>query len=224
MVPYDTAAYAEAMKWVWNALAVESSTVEPASPEFVFTEITGRDAVARIRKLAQDIAAHMHISIRVGVARSKMVAQLAALRCADGQLVVVPGGTEAEFLAPIAIAQVECIAPKVRDRLQRLGLRSLGDIQELPSRELQRQFRGGVGLWLQMVAQGKDGERIRATWPPRCVEAAVTWDYEVGYTATVLGALQLCAQEITCSLVREQEFARHITLFVRLADGSEIVR
>ena len=156
MVPYDTAAYAEAMKSVWNALAVESSTVEPASPEIVFTEITGRDAVARIRQLAQDIAAHMHISIRVGVARSKMVAQLAALRCADGQIVVVPGGTEAEFLAPVAIAQVECIAPKVRDRLQRLGLRNFGDIQELPSRELQRQFRGRRG---SVAANGGTGQR-----------------------------------------------------------------
>ena len=74
-----------------------------------------------------------------------------------------------------------------------------------------------------MVAQGKDGERIRAMWPPRCVEAAVTWDYEVAYRDTVVDALQLCAQEITNALIREREFARHITLHVRLADGSEIV-
>ena len=53
----------------------------------------------------------------------------------------MPPGLEADFLAPIPVEEVPEIEPRLAQELQRLGVRTLGQITEVPERELQRRFR-----------------------------------------------------------------------------------
>ena len=221
VLPYDRAGYETAMQSVWNALAIESSVVEPTSPEIVFSELTGRDIIERVQNLSQNFSNSLRIPVQVGLAKSKFVAYQAALRSRETELVVVTPGTEALFLSAVPLHYAPQINPKLRLRLNRLGLHNFGDLSKLPARELQRQFRQD-GLRLHRLARGEDGDRIQALWPPRSLCHSISFEDEVHDERTVHHALKLCAEEIACALIKNREYARSMELFVSLADGSQL--
>ncbi|MCW3099656.1 MAG: dinB [Chthonomonadaceae bacterium] len=221
VLPYDRAAYEAAMGTVWDALAVESSVVEPVGPEIAYVEFSGLFIFERARDLGEELAARIRIPVQIGLARSKMTAHHAALRSHNNNVVVVPAGMEADFLAHVSITAVPQVEAKLYRSLQHLGVHTLGDLHRLPTRELQRQFKT-KGVWLQRLAHGEDGDRVRALWPPHRVRCRVNFEYEVNSVTAVEHAIQECANTIAASLVREREFARSLTLRLRLGDDSYI--
>src|SRR6185437_15005937 len=80
LLPYDGEHYSEAARSVWDRLAVESSVVEPVSTELCFVEIGGRDAAARVREIAREIAGIAQAPAQAGLGSSRLVARQAALR------------------------------------------------------------------------------------------------------------------------------------------------
>ena len=80
VLPYDRPAYEEAAHCVWDLFAIESSFVEPVSPEVCFIELVDSDAIERSQQIALDLASRVRIPVRVGLAHSKFVARKAAER------------------------------------------------------------------------------------------------------------------------------------------------
>lgn len=231
VLPYDRAAYEDAARCLWDLFAIESSTVEPVSPELCFVEMTGPDIPdihARVQRLAAAVATRVGIPVSVGLARSKFVAQQAAIKTdrktdrAAG-VVIIPVGQEAAFLAPLSLDRVPGLDYKQRQRLERLGVRRFGDVLRLPPRQLQRQFRE-IGHLLHRLSLGADGEQVKPLWPPSSLEEVVRFEDEAGEAtcdeATLHEALRRCAESIAHRLAGRREFCRRFTLTVGLSDGT----
>ena len=65
-----------------------------------------------------------------GLSLSATAAQLAAR--VEHQLELVADGAESAFLAPQSLRRLPDLAPRIRERFHRLGLRSFGDLQPVP--------------------------------------------------------------------------------------------
>lgn len=235
VLPYDRDAYETAAHALWDLFAIESSVVEPVSPEVCFVELSGRNPLARARELAHALMARVRIPIRVGLARTKMVARLAALHtigideklsnnlsCTEDDLVrYVAPGWEADFLASVALDEIEerLLPASLRTRLQRLGVQTLRDIRQLPRQELQRHFSQQSHL-LQKLAIGEDGERVRPVWPPRQLERSLSFEGEVCQLQTLHHALLRCAQRLARALTEEKGYCRGCLLELQWADGT----
>jgi len=219
VLPYDRPAYEAEAREVWDLLAIESSFVEPESPEVSFVELDGREITERCRQLAGHVQERAATPVQAGLARTKLVARVAAQRGEPGKLVRVPAGREAEFLAPILLEEVPDIEPRLVQDLQRLGVRTLGQVASLPPRELQRRF-CDRGLALIRLAQGGNAEHVRAAWPPRSVEHAVRFEDEVGDTERLLAALLRCAERVASSLGTAREYCRCLKLALRFDEPS----
>lgn len=218
LIPYDRPAYDSSARLLWDLLAIESSVVEPVSPEVSFAELEGADVLERVRALASAIASRVRIPVLAGVAGSRFVARQAAEHDLDAKVVAVPLGEEAAFLAPLPIDRVPGLDYKLRQRLERLGVRHFGDVLCLPPRLLQRRF-ADVGLLLYRMAVGKDGERVRALWPPRSLAERVEFEEETGDEAAVREALRRCAEGLARGLAPGRDYCRLLELTVGLQDG-----
>lgn len=97
---------------------------------------------------------------RAGVASNKFTARVAAARAAPGTVEVVDTGLTRAFLAPASISLLP-LPPDKRRRLERLGLRTLGDLATLPSSAVQARF-GAEGRRAWELAQGIDDDPVRA--------------------------------------------------------------
>ncbi len=102
------------------------------------------------------------LAARVGIASGKLVSRIAA--GLPESPVIVPGGGEAAFLAPLPL---ERLAPEVKiaTTLDRWGVHSIGDLARLPTARVASRL-GRVGSDLQATARGDDPHPLIPREPP----------------------------------------------------------
>src|SRR6185369_12411015 len=68
----------------------------------------------------------------LGFGGGKFAAATAARMSRPGEIRVVPASETAAFLAPLAVCHLTLLEPDVLQRLELLGLHTLGDLAQLP--------------------------------------------------------------------------------------------
>ncbi|HEY7023353.1 MAG TPA: DNA polymerase IV [Candidatus Limnocylindrales bacterium] len=144
-VPVNGHKYSEASRHVMAIFRRFSPLVEPLSIDEAFLDLTGTEQLLgsgeeAAKQLKQAVRGETELTVSVGVASNRLVAKIASdLRKPDG-LVVVPRGTEAEFLAPLAIERLWGVGASTRRSLAEFGVATIGDLAALPEDVLIRRF------------------------------------------------------------------------------------
>ncbi|HXO22041.1 MAG TPA: DNA polymerase Y family protein [Thermoanaerobaculia bacterium] len=118
-------------------------------------------------------AAAVGLPARAGIASSKLAARIAA--GLPETPVIVPGGEEAAFLAPLPLAR---LAPEVEiaATLERWGIRSIGDFARLPKSRVASRL-GANGRELHSTARGIDPHPLIAREPPPSFEEGMNLEW-----------------------------------------------
>jgi protein ImuB len=119
-----------------------------------------REARARLRRAAG-------VEPRLGIAPGPFTACLAAVRSKPGRLLVVAEARP--FLAPLSVAEL----PLEREQLERLdllGLRTLGEVAAIGPRRLQSQL-GRAGREAVLLARGDEPRELIPWRPPQVTGA-----------------------------------------------------
>ena len=150
-----------------------SPRVEEVAPGTVLLEID--DAARRLRASADPerelgralvrVAVRAGLPARVGIASSRLAAEVAAQGAGDGEPAIVPSGGEAESLALLPLAR---LAPEVAlaTTLERWGVTTIGELARLPPDEIASRL-GEAGRRLHAVARGLDPRPLAPREPPR---------------------------------------------------------
>jgi len=165
-LPVDMEKYAAVSAEVMAVLRDFTDLVEPLSIDEAFLDVTGSrralgsgEAIARALK--DKLRAATALTASVGLAANKLVAKIASdLRKPDG-LVVVPPGTEAAFLAPLAVRRLWGIGPKMEERLFKAGIHTIGQLAAQGEAVLERRF-GTHGQDLLRLARGLDDREVES--------------------------------------------------------------
>jgi len=162
-VPVDGKKYTAVSLQVMAILRRFSPQVEQVSIDEAFLDVRGTEAlhgtpVAIARSIKAAVEAELQLTISVGVATTKLVAKVASdLEKPDG-LVVVPPGTEAEFLAPLAIGRLWGVGERTRLTLADYGVATIGDLARADPALLEARL-GEHGSTIQQRARGIDEDR-----------------------------------------------------------------
>jgi len=111
----------------------------------------GSDPEALAARLRQRVGEETGLPLRVGIATGKFLARLAAEEAGAGGVRQVAPGTEAEFLAPLAMTRLEGVGRKTAAILAELGARTIGDVARLGRDRLEEAF-GTHGLRIFSLA------------------------------------------------------------------------
>jgi DNA polymerase-4 len=120
---------------------------------------TQDEIVAKVRGLQRRIWEDLQITVSFGIAANKLVAAIASkLRKPRGFVVVAPG-TEAEFLAPLAVGVLPGIGKKTEARLKEQGIERVRDLLARSEDELRALF---GDYWREVVpmARGEDARPV----------------------------------------------------------------
>jgi DNA polymerase-4 len=169
------------------------------------------------RRVKYTIHTEVGITASVGVATSKLLAKIAgASRKPDG-LVLVPPGTEADFLAPLPLGVIPGLGPKSEERLRLMGMRTVGD---LAHQETQRliQALGQGGALLQRLAQGRDRSPVEGQRPARTISAETTFEFDVSDRERLEAVLHELVDRVTERLRADGVRARTVSVKLKLPD------
>jgi DNA polymerase-4 len=176
-----------------------------------------RAAVETVERIQRDIHA-LGFDASCGVARSKLVARIAAQLGRPRGLVHVLDGYEARFLAPLKLEMLPGIDAALARRLRASGVRRLGPIAKLTEPQLSL-LAGREGAALARRAVGIDPSRVRRTaLPPARIEEralpAATAD-----PSAIQAAIAADVEQLGRDLRSRGVFARTLTLRLRFPDG-----
>src|SRR4051795_4971526 len=221
-LPVDGARYQAASRDVMSVLRRFPPLVEPISIDEAFLDVTGSrslfgDGEAIGRQIKEAVRGRVGLTISVGVASTKLVAKIASdLRKPDG-LVVVPAGTEAEFLAPLEIARLWGVGDKSAEVLRDYGVRTIGDLAALPEDLLIRRF-GKHGASLTDRARGLDADPVGGRDAAKSIGHEHTFDIDTSdrevIERTLLGMSEGVAGRLRDSGVKAS------TITVKIRDSS----
>ena len=167
-VPYNPVAEAIAVERLLDALETVSPFVEAAEPGRCYVDLAGLD---RHHGSPEAAARQLLLAIsplyrpRVGIGSNPFLAWVAARKAAPGGVQTLPDAEVSTVLSPLPASWLP-ITPELVLRLDRLGLRTLGDIVDLPAAALAARF-GPTGRRIAQLGRGVDPTPFR---PRRQVE------------------------------------------------------
>jgi DNA polymerase-4 len=218
VLPYDRDAYQSAARPIWDIYATESNTVEPVTPERCFVVMDGVDIPERAHQIADALAAVIGVPVRVGIASSKFTALHAAARAGDNGVMDVPRGCEQEALTGVRLVDIPGIPAATLSKLERLGLRTLQEAAAVAGR-LPASLRT-VSHRLQDLAMGRDGEAVRAMWPPPAIDARVPFEDATGDRTRLEGAIRRAADRAARRALTMRQYGKRVALVVEYEDST----
>lgn len=150
--------------------------VQQISIDEAFLDISDdpRGGELAAQSMQAEILARFGLPTSWGVASNKLVAKIATEVGKPNGLVVVPPGSEKDFLAPLPVAMLWGVGPKSADRLAQIGVRTIGELAGLPTERLQTAF-GDWGIELAARARGEDSRPVDEAHSRRSLSAERTF-------------------------------------------------
>ena len=157
-------AYRQASGLVMTALRELSPLVEPLSLDEAFVDLAaGERAWDETSLLAAAEALRATIVERtggltasVGIGTSKFIAKVASELAKPDGVRLIPAGTEVATIAGLPARAIPGVGPVTMERLARLGVKTVGDVQRLSVAELVRELGKASGEGLHALAFARD--------------------------------------------------------------------
>ena len=226
-------AYRRASGIVMGLLRELSPLVEPLSLDEAFVDLAagGERPMddASLVVLAEGLRARVEaatggLTASVGLGSSKFIAKVASeLAKPDGLLLVVPG-TEVATIAPLPARAIPGVGPATMERLSRLGVRTVADLQQLSVAELVRELGKAGGEHLRALAWADDDRPVEPERETKSISVEDTFERDLADAAVLGGIADRQAAQVVRRLAAAGLFARTVTVKVRWPDFSSVTR
>jgi DNA polymerase-4 len=218
-VPCDFVAYREASRAVFTILDHYSPVIEPIALDEAYLDCSGEEALlgppqTMAVRLRDEVKASCGLDLSIGVASCKLVAKVASELRKPRGLVIVPAGQEGAFLAPLPLGKLPGCGPATAARLERLGVRTIGDLAALPDPLLGELF-GQYGRVLGAHARGIDPSPVMPPGDPKSISREITFDRDQVNQAKVRETALGLLQDVGHSLRAHGLAARTVVLKIR---------
>ncbi len=216
------ARYQEKSREVMAILRDVTPLVEQLSVDEAFLDVAGaRRRLGAPPEIAVLIRRRVHeetgLTLSIGVATTKFLAKLTSdMAKPDGMLVVEPG-TELGFLAPLPLTRLWGVGPATLAKLERIGLRTIGDVAVTPVDTLERALGASLGAHLHSLANNDDDRDVIPGRDAKSIGAEETFGTDLRTRAACDRELVRLCDRVGSRLRGSGLTARTITLKIRFA-------
>jgi DNA polymerase IV len=225
--------YGKVSDQVMERLHNLSPLVEQISIDEAFMDVSDlpESSLTLARDLQARIRAELDLPCSLGIASNKLVAKIAtdvgkaAVRTGQSPsaIMVVPPGEEAAFLAPLPHTALWGVGPKTAAQLDRLGLKTIGDIARWPEADLARRF-GKWGHDLARHAKGLDDRPVETWRETKSISQEITFNRDVADGASLHHTLRELSDQVGRRLRESSLAGTTIKLKLRWTDFTTISR
>lgn len=220
-------AYRQSSRIVMALLAELSPVVESLGLDEAYVDLAAgglaADSPARIAGLVTELRAELGrrtegLEASVGVGSSKFIAKLASEAAKPNGQLVVPAGTELEMISPLPVRSVPGVGPATLERLTRLGIVTVADLQQASAKELVRELGQAAGTVLHELAFARDDRPVQHLREAKSISVEDTFVTDLVDRAEMVTVIERDAATVAERLRKSGLFTRTISIKVRLAD------
>jgi DNA polymerase-4 len=232
-------AYRSTSDEVMRLLRSVSPLVEPLSLDEAFIDLAAADttehpgladlSLPSVTAFAEELRSRLTevtggLTASVGIGTSKFIAKVASdLDKPDGLVVVAPG-TERDLLRPMKVTVIPGVGPATAERLRRVGVHTVAELESLDEDELVRLLGKASGHWLYSLARAEDDRPVVAEREAKSVSVEGTYDHDLTDRSLMEHLLTRQAGDVARRLRKAGLSGRTITIKVRMHDFTTVSR
>jgi DNA polymerase-4 len=205
---------------VLEKISLDEAFAEP--PSLVgasLDEVTSFCAALRAR-----IRSETGLVASIGAGNGKQIAKIASDEAKPDGLLVVPQGTEREFLAPLPVRALWGIGPVAEGKLRFIGVQTLGQLAALSEQDAVATLGGVVGRDLRRLATGADDRPVAGRAETKQVSAETTFDTDIKDLASLKAEVRRIAVGAHQRLLKAGRVARTVVIKLRHTDMHTVTR
>ncbi len=195
-----------------------------------FTEVPGgqREGGRVLARLIQKcILDATGLTCSIGVAPNKLLAKMASEFNKPNGIAIVWSEDLQRLIWPLPCRKINGIGPRTDEKLQSIGVTTIGELAAQPLAELVERFGRSYGAWLHEAAWGRDDRPVVTESKPVSMSRETTFERDLHAVAdrAELGAIftRLCEQ-VAADLERKGYVGRTIGIKLRYDDFHAVTR
>jgi DNA polymerase-4 len=228
MLPHTAGLYSKVSREMFDGCETLTPLVQRNSIDEGYLDLgpcglgTAEEVESKVRALQDRLWRKLQIPVSFGLATNKLVAQIASKLRKPRGFVVVPPGTEQDFLAPLPIGKLPGVGPKTEATLvERHGIKMIGDIRVRSERDLKEIFGHG---WMDMVAmaRGEDDRLVETDHDDaKSYSQQETFGHDIGEFAAIERVAKRMVDELLAKVREDGKRVRTMTVKVRYPDFTQ---
>lgn len=204
---------------IMNILRKYADKFERWGLDEAFLDVTNRvNTFEEAEKVAKIIKAEVfekeRITCSIGVAPNKLVAKIGSDFQKPNGLTVVRNEDVTAFLAPLGVRKLLWVGKKTEERLNSLGIETVGDLADFDPTILVEKF-GNSGTQLYLSAKGIDNSEVQEHWERKTISREITFEEDTSDYATIIDAVNSICEDLCQELVAAKFTFKTITVKVR---------
>ena len=206
VIPGTMAKYREASLQIRQIFYRYTDKVEPLSLDEAYLDVTDCEqcsgsATLIAEEIRATVAAEVGVTISAGVAPNKFLAKVASdINKPNGQFVITPQNV-AGFIEQLPVKRINGVGQVTNKKLQRMGIKTCGDLQELELYDLVERF-GVFGKRLHDLCRGVDNRPVNSNSRRKSLSVEHTYSGDLSDEKACLARLPELLMELRSRLRR----------------------
>ena len=216
--------YSEHSQMVMDILSGLTPLVEQISIDEAFLDVT--DLPEESYRIAENIQVQIYSKLElpcsIGGASNKLIAKIATNTAKSSHrsdtypmaIRIIPFGKEKSFLAPLQVGEMCGIGPKSVALLEKSGIKTIGDLQNLPI-EIMGKIFGNFASEMAKRVQGMDDRPVGDYGGIKSVSNEVTFRQDIRDGIELLRAVRYLSEKVARRLRKKGLSGRTVRLKIR---------
>jgi DNA polymerase-4 len=223
VVKPDMVKYARVGREIRERMQRLTPLVEPLSIDEAFLDLTGCEgangagAALTLARFAREVERQVGVTVSVGLSYCKFLAKLASDLDKPCGFAVVSREDATALLAPMGVGRLWGVGKVAEERLARLGVKTIGDLQALDEPAAAARL-GEDGRRLWRLARGIDDRRVTPDREAKSVSSETTFEVDVSDKAELTRVLLAHCERVAARLRKAGLAAGGVTLKLRTPD------
>ncbi len=201
-----------------------AAQIEKVSIDEAYLAVPSGVGLETARKIREAVRRELGLPVSVGISVNKLLAKMACELAKPDGLYRVAKEDMPKIIWPMPVSKLHGIGPQTKEKLNRIGVKTICQLAKFPERELIKMFGTAVGVMLHQRANGNDTREIQAEREIKSIGEETTFPKDVYDQDAVLTTLMDLAGQVGYRLRHKGLKARTVTVKIRSADFSTITR
>ncbi|HEY0226364.1 MAG TPA: DNA polymerase IV, partial [Mycobacterium sp.] len=230
VLPPRGVVYGVASRRVFDAVRSLVPVVEQLSFDEGFGEppqlvgMSAQDVEAFCEGLRQRVRDETGLIASVGAGSGKQIAKIASGLAKPDGIRVVRRADETALLAALPVRRLWGIGPVAEERLNRLGIETVGQLAALTDAEAANILGAAVGTALHRLARGIDDRPVAERAEAKQISSESTFAVDLTTLDQLREAIEPIAEHAHQRLLRDGRGARTVTVKLKKSDMSTLTR
>lgn len=229
LLPADFTRYREYSRLFKQAVVEIAPHMEDRGIDEIYLDLStlAQDSLTLAQTLKQAVREATGLSCSIGIAPNKLLAKIASdLDKPDGITLIGEGDLERRIW-PLPVGRINGIGPKAQQRLNAMGIQTIGELAGTPLDRLIEQFSERYAFWLREAAHGRDDRPVVMESSPKSVSRETTFERDLHVRRdreTLARVLDALCQRVAGDMSRKGVAGRTIGVKVRFHDFHTVTR